>query len=271
MSQYYFNLIPKELNYIILSLLDYHAFHNLKGMIFNFNKINYEILFRYKHPNLYYHVNDIINDYIRRHKYDREYIFDRMYLDLLLLKYEIINFEPFYNDRTSVTDITNDILDSVKLKLISPTIYQKLDWFPKYPNAINLIIKFVNSINFELDLFLDEDKNNFTNLKEYINTGIVKDKLIFDEMISEATPGFHSILILAYIMIKEYLKGNNKIMFVSDAVGLDPDRLINIVKGLHDEEDDEYHEYEIYMEHRDFITEISCFIKDNIKKLKYID
>ena len=287
MSQYYFNLIPKELNYIILSLLDYYAFQNSNGIITKFNEINYEILFRYKFPNLYYYVNDIINDYIRRHEYDREYIFDRMYLDLLLRKYNEIDFELFYThiqkDRSSITDITNDILDSIKLKLISPTMHQKLDWFPKYPNVMSLIVKFVNSTIYIIDQSLDEfsalgpgyTKNftNFTNLKEYIITGKIKDKIIFDGMLSEATPTFDSLLILTFMMIKEYLNGNNKIMFMSDFTGLDPDELITIVKEnmVDDDEDDEYHEYEIYMEHRDFFTEISRFIKDNIKKLKYID
>lgn len=264
MNQYYFNLIPRELNYKILNLLDYTSFKNSNDVIFNLEKVNYEILFKYRYNDLYFYVNDIIKDFIRRSGFDRLYIFCVVYKYILISNVNESIHHHIKCYRNPLNVITNYILDFIELKIKYPIFYQKLDWFPLYPNTIYLITKSMDTIKTAIDL--DEEVSmDILNFNDYIDTGKIKDKIVFNLNVRSNIITLEAILILTYIMIKEYLECNSRIIFGSSCIGLNPDHLINIFKDDQNQEN-----YNIYIKHIEFFEFIIKFIKDNKHKLKYI-
>ena len=279
----YFNLIPIELNYTILTYLGYFPF-NIFVQTFGVN-VNYEILFRSRYQILYHQIKEILkDDKIVGNRFNdyKTFIFNIMYEDLLkiidatygqILSNEdrenliyslyIGKFDPYIyiQYRSKFSSITVDMLDLTQLKREYPIFYNKLEWFPIHINTIHLLFDFVGIIKDYINEEKLETHNyhkliNLIKIEKYLDIGLIQDPLIFDDNLISSIADFRASIILVYLLINEYLHNKADVSFQENFQLNEPDPY-----GL---DCCDYHLHYL------FYDDLLKFINSNKDKLKYI-
>jgi hypothetical protein len=286
----YFDIVPEELNYIIVSKLDYTSSEIFKKFM-NIN-FSYEILFEFRYPLFYPKVKEIIIDDKKLNNRFKDYIyiiFDIMYKDLLkIFATEYLNNpivimdsenmsnldKLLYNGiitighietrisgevyRNNLNSITVDVIDLIKLKSDFPQIYWKLNWFPIYTLSIYEIHASLIKIH---NFILNNSSENIDNLRNYLETGRVTEKINYNDDVSNAIRLFGPQIIIIYLIINEYLKNDAPIFFNENVLNY----WTTTVFGIPDLSD-----IIEYLLHLWFYSDLINFIKINRSKLNYI-
>lgn len=283
----YFDLIPIELNYIILNDLDYISFNKFTQIVgINFN---YEVLFQIRYPILYFHVKGILADDKNLGNRFVDYldvIFRIIYKDLLRLTDPKFNSDvpdedvsyliqsiytgdvgirssySFY--RQKFNSITTDVLDLVVLKREHPNFYQKIKWFPIYIGTIYLISDFIETTKDYINEMKGDptaaqlyELDNINNIEKYIDTGKLKERVVVNDEVISSLADFRSYIILIYLLVSEYLYNDGNILFNRrEFVASEPEF-----------EDPNYVDYRL---HESFYDDLLNFINANKDELRYI-
>ena len=275
----YFNLIPIELNYIILSKLNYEDYYGNINLIYGDRKtIDYEILFKFRYPVLYNRIKKVLLDDINlsnRFLNYRDVIFDIIYNDLLRTTDPKYHPRPFislsdlhefhaalysgvffgrsdlvlYTYISKFTSITTDIIYLARLLVEFPVFYKKLGWFPVHINTSQLLHDFAR---------IDGAIAFTINLKKYINTGKAEDLIIFDRNSEPIDMEYNIHKILVYLLVNEYLYNNGNIIFHRETLYQSTRQ-----PGFNDVD------YAYYHQSKEFYDDMSIFITQNKDRLKY--
>ena len=281
---YYFNLIPLELNNLILlevGEVDPNTFNKFKNFIKSIDvPFSYENLLKLGYPGLYISIKDILRLGIKLFEdYDEPVIFCIIYTDILkctnlatsiqvpwylsielnITSFKDMTYQKFLSSHLYdeiFNNLTISILRLISMKGVYTTIYNRLGWFPVYNSTLYALINFSKDIR----SIMDSNKKFDPVLKDYLLTGIIKSRIVVDSSLHNFVRyDINLENVIIFLLVNEYIRNKSDILF--DSVYL------TNFDGIPESRSDEY---VIYMEAHTFYDNLSDFTVSKRNMLKYI-